>query len=194
MNSNALLRVVALAALVATTISVRCSHAGSWSPSLRVAGGMGTWEVADPTYRMGLAGHVVREGAYVRAGLEGAWWEQLGHIGLTSIDFTGVYPNSVRFTNFLMGAIVQYAPAGRGTPVYLVLGVADLVVVENYEYPDAHTRSEWGHAPAVSGGFGFQARDGHGPILEARWYRRRPKPESSDVPNRYFLVSAGVRF
>jgi hypothetical protein len=117
----------------------------------------------------------------------------MGDIGLTSVEFTGVYPNQVRFTNFLMGALVQIAPAGPRSPIYLVLGVGDLVVVRKYDYPDASTSSEWGHAPAVSGGFGVAATDGFGPALELRWYQRRAD-QGWQLPNKYFTASAGVRF
>ncbi len=188
------LRVVALAAMLAT-IPVRSSHAGSWSPSLRVAGGVATnsSEFVDPTYRLGLVGHVVHDGVKFRPGLEGGWWEQLGHTGLSWATFTGPSPESLRDTHFLMGAVTQVAAFGPRAPVYLVVGVADLVVVRTFGFSQAPSRVEWTHAPAFSGGIGVSARDGLGPVFEARWYHRRADPDPS-VPNHYLLASAGVRF
>jgi len=190
--SIALLRVVALGAVLATTIPSRDSHAASWSPSLRVAGGLST-EGGSLTPWLGLAGHVVHDDAWIRLGIEGAWWEQLGHSGAPSLAFVGVYPYQERFTNFLMGALVQLSPAQERSPVYLVLGVADLVVVEKSDFYEFPTQSEWGHAPTISGGFGYAVTDGFGQNVEARWYWRRAESDRF-VPNRYFTLSAGVRF
>ena len=184
-------RIVAIV-LAANLFFVPISQAESWSPSLRIAGGLSTFE-GDLTPWLGLAGHVVHDDAWIRLGIEGAWWEQLGHFGVTTDTGTGPHPYQARFTNFLMGAVVQLSPAEDRAPVYLVLGVADLVVVEKLAYFDAPTQSEWGHAPTLSGGIGYAVTDGFGQNVEARWYWRRAEPDRI-VPNRYFTLSAGVRF
>jgi len=145
------------------------------------------------TPRLGLAGHVVHDDAWIRLGVEGAWWEQLGYNGFAHAADTGVYPYRSRYTNFLMGAIVQLSPAQERAPVYLVLGVADLVVVEKSDYFEIPTQSKWGHAPTLSGGIGYAVTEGFGQNVEARWYWRRAVSDWS-VPNRYFTLSAGVRF
>jgi len=181
----------ALAILLAAIPAARISHADSWSPSVRIAGGTPMGE--GPAPWLGLAGHVVRDNAWIRLGIEGSWWEQLGYNGTTHAADTGVYPYRTRYTDFLMGAIVQLSPAQERAPVYLVLGVADLVVVEKSYYAEFPTQSVWGHAPTLSGGVGYAVADGFGQSVEARWYWRR---EESDpwAPNRYFILSAGVRF
>lgn len=186
------LRIAAIIVLLATNLFfVPISQAGSWSPSLRIAGGLSTFEGLTPW--LGLAGHVVHDDAWIRLGIEGAWWEQLGHTGTSYPADTGVYPYQERFTNFLMGAIVQISPAQERAPVYLVLGVADLVVVEKSDFFQIPTQAEWGHAPTLSGGIGYAVTDGFGQSVEARWYWRRAESDRN-VPNRYFTLSAGVRF
>lgn len=173
-------------------IPTRSAHAVSWSPSLRVAGAVSTWEFGAPFASVGLIGHVVHEDAYVRVGIEVGWWEQIGSIGTSHAADTGNYAEKLRFTNFLTGGVVHVAP-GRRAPFYLALGVSDLVVVTRAVYTDESRRSEWSHAPSLSGGFGFADRNGFGPIVELRWYRRRGD-EGIDDPNRFFTASAGVRF
>ena len=155
-----------------------------------MTGGLSTPD--DLTGWLGLTGHVVHDHARIRPGFEGGWWEQLGHDGAPSLAYTGVYPYQSRSTNFLMGAIVQYSPDQDRAPLYVVLGVADLVVVEKFDFYEFPTTSEWGHAPTLSAGFGYAVTHGFGQNVEARWYWRG---EESDriVPNRYFTLSAGVR-
>ena len=188
-SRNAVL--AALAILVAMIPAARICHAGSWSPSLRVASGLST--EGDLIPLLGLAGHVVHDHAWIRPGIEGGWWEQLGHSGSPSLAFVGVYPYQERFTSFLMGAIVQNSPARESSPLYVVLGAADMVIVEKSDYYELPTKSEWGHAPTLSAGFGYAATHGFGESIEARWYWRR---EESDRigPIKYFTLSAGVRF